>query len=142
MRLFSMRVGGKCKKVKFLVQPMSSQYCGFHFFVKNKGIFFFCVKIANCYVLPIFPLRKPLHHCSIDYYCNNHLFSLLVANFYFDLVPYQFEISDDPLEKITTSEAIRTLTDFYRTSQYCYSAIEKVNEISKVVSVLQLWLMM
>ncbi|PSS08283.1 ABC transporter G family member 11 like [Actinidia chinensis var. chinensis] len=44
----------------------------------------------------------------------------------------RFEISDDPLEKITTSEAIRTLTDFYRTSQYYYSAIEKVNEISKV----------
>ncbi|XP_057514507.1 ABC transporter G family member 11-like [Actinidia eriantha] len=44
----------------------------------------------------------------------------------------RFEISDDPLEKITTSEAIRALTDFYRTSQYCYSAIEKVNEISKV----------
>ncbi|MBA0674227.1 hypothetical protein Goari_015836 [Gossypium aridum] len=44
----------------------------------------------------------------------------------------RFEASDDPLEKITTAEAIRTLTDFYRTSQQCYSAKERVDEISKV----------
>ncbi|KAF9664274.1 hypothetical protein SADUNF_Sadunf17G0139000 [Salix dunnii] len=44
----------------------------------------------------------------------------------------RFEASDDPLEKITTAEAIRTLIDHYRTSQYCYAAREKVEEISKV----------
>ncbi|PON89547.1 ABC transporter-like [Trema orientale] len=44
----------------------------------------------------------------------------------------RFEASDDPLEKITTAEAIRTLIDNYRTSQYCYAAREKVEEISKV----------
>ncbi|RVW25932.1 ABC transporter G family member 11 [Vitis vinifera] len=44
----------------------------------------------------------------------------------------RFEISDDPLEKVTTAEAIRTLIDFYRTSQYSYAAKEKVEEISKV----------
>ncbi|OMO52903.1 ABC transporter-like protein [Corchorus olitorius] len=44
----------------------------------------------------------------------------------------RFEASDDPLEKITTAEAIRTLIDFYGTSQQCYAAKEKVNEISKV----------
>ncbi|KAB1199046.1 ABC transporter G family member 11 [Morella rubra] len=44
----------------------------------------------------------------------------------------RFEASDDPLEKITTAEAIRTLIDFYRKSQYCYAAREKVVEISKV----------
>ncbi|KAA3458282.1 ABC transporter G family member 11 [Gossypium australe] len=44
----------------------------------------------------------------------------------------KFEASDDPLEKITTAEAIRTLTDFYRTSQQCYAAKERVDEISKV----------
>ncbi|PPD98106.1 hypothetical protein GOBAR_DD04848 [Gossypium barbadense] len=44
----------------------------------------------------------------------------------------RFEASDDPLEKITTAEAIRTLTDFYRTSQQCYAAKERVDEISKV----------
>lgn len=46
----------------------------------------------------------------------------------------QFEASDDPLEKVTTAEAIRALTDYYRTSQYCYSANEKVENMSKVVS--------
>ena len=46
----------------------------------------------------------------------------------------QFEASDDPLEKVTTAEAIRTLIDYYRTSQYSYAANQKVEEISKVVS--------
>ncbi|KVI04328.1 ABC-2 type transporter [Cynara cardunculus var. scolymus] len=40
--------------------------------------------------------------------------------------------SDDPLEKVTTVEAIRALTDYYRTSQYCYAANEKVQEMSKI----------
>ncbi|XP_004302267.1 PREDICTED: ABC transporter G family member 11 [Fragaria vesca subsp. vesca] len=44
----------------------------------------------------------------------------------------RFEESDDPLEKITTSEAIRVLVDSYRSSQYSYAATEKVAEISKV----------
>ncbi|BFG36872.1 hypothetical protein CerSpe_231460 [Prunus speciosa] len=44
----------------------------------------------------------------------------------------RFEASDDPLEKITTAEAIRVLIDSYRTSQYSYAAREKVEEISKV----------
>ncbi|KAE8705344.1 ABC transporter G family member 11 [Hibiscus syriacus] len=44
----------------------------------------------------------------------------------------RFEASDDPLEKITTAEAIRSLISFYRTSQQCYAAKEKVDEISKV----------
>ncbi|KAB2621516.1 ABC transporter G family member 11-like [Pyrus ussuriensis x Pyrus communis] len=44
----------------------------------------------------------------------------------------RFEASDDPLEKITTAEAIRVLIDSYRSSQYSYTAREKVEEISKV----------
>ncbi|KAL4275232.1 hypothetical protein AHAS_Ahas20G0086600 [Arachis hypogaea] len=44
----------------------------------------------------------------------------------------KFEGSDDPLDKITTAEAIRTLIDYYRTSQHSYAVIQKVNEISKV----------
>ncbi|XP_051136527.1 ABC transporter G family member 11 [Andrographis paniculata] len=44
----------------------------------------------------------------------------------------RFETNDDPLEKITTAEAIRTLVDSYRTSQYCYSAKEKIEEMSKI----------
>ncbi|CAL5184972.1 unnamed protein product [Lathyrus oleraceus] len=44
----------------------------------------------------------------------------------------RFEGSDDPLDKITTAEAIRTLIDFYRTSQHAYTARQRVDEISKV----------
>ncbi|XP_027123220.1 ABC transporter G family member 11 [Coffea arabica] len=44
----------------------------------------------------------------------------------------RFESNDDPLEKITTAEAIRTLIDCYRRSQYCYIAKEKVEEMSKI----------
>ncbi|KAI8020011.1 ABC transporter G family member 11 [Camellia lanceoleosa] len=44
----------------------------------------------------------------------------------------RYDTNDDPLEKITTAEAIRTLIDFYHTSQYCYSAREKVEQISEV----------
>lgn len=50
------------------------------------------------------------------------------------MVSAQFEATDDPLEKITTAEAIRTLIEYYHTSQYYYAAREKVQEISKVVS--------
>ncbi|XP_048424473.1 ABC transporter G family member 11-like [Pyrus x bretschneideri] len=44
----------------------------------------------------------------------------------------RFEESDDPLEKMTTAEAIRVLINSYRSSQYSYAAREKVEEISKV----------
>ncbi|CAN6588994.1 unnamed protein product [Malus baccata var. baccata] len=44
----------------------------------------------------------------------------------------RFEASDDPLEKITSAEAIRVLIDSYRSSQHSYAAREKVEEISKV----------
>ncbi|RDX74000.1 ABC transporter G family member 11, partial [Mucuna pruriens] len=44
----------------------------------------------------------------------------------------RFEGSDDPLDRITTAEAIRTLIDYYRTSQHSYAARQKVDEISKV----------
>ncbi|KAK9115466.1 hypothetical protein Sjap_014413 [Stephania japonica] len=44
----------------------------------------------------------------------------------------RFERTDDPLEKITTAEAIRTLVDFYSSSQLSYEANARVEEISKV----------
>ncbi|KAI4374438.1 hypothetical protein MLD38_012432 [Melastoma candidum] len=44
----------------------------------------------------------------------------------------RLESTDDPLDRITTAEAIRTLLDFYRTSQYSYAARLKVEEMSKV----------
>lgn len=43
----------------------------------------------------------------------------------------RFERSDDPLEKMTTSEATRRLIEYYRRSQYCYTAKEKVDAISQ-----------
>lgn len=54
----------------------------------------------------------------------------------FSVFSIQFESSDDPLEQISTAEAIRTLIDFYRSSQQCYAAKEKVEEMSKFVSLL------
>ena len=65
------------------------------------------------------------------------LLALCKLYYYYYLLIFscaQFETSDDPLDKITTAEAIRTLIESYRTSQYSYAATEKVNEISKVVS--------
>ncbi|XP_057545350.1 ABC transporter G family member 11 [Amaranthus tricolor] len=44
----------------------------------------------------------------------------------------RFEASDDPLEKITTAEATRTLISHYATSQQSYSTRQRVEEISKV----------
>ncbi|KAG2257058.1 hypothetical protein Bca52824_076352 [Brassica carinata] len=43
----------------------------------------------------------------------------------------RFEASDDPLEKITTTEAIRLLVDYYHTSDYYYTTKAKVEEISQ-----------
>ncbi|KAK1404245.1 White-brown complex protein 11 [Heracleum sosnowskyi] len=44
----------------------------------------------------------------------------------------RFEANDDPLDKSTTAEATRILTEFYRSSHYSYSAREKVEEMSKL----------
>lgn len=44
----------------------------------------------------------------------------------------RFESDDDPLDRVTTNEAIRTLVDSYRTSLYCYTAKEKIEGMSKV----------
>ncbi|WOG96299.1 hypothetical protein DCAR_0415634 [Daucus carota subsp. sativus] len=44
----------------------------------------------------------------------------------------RFEANDDPLDKTTTAEATRTLTEFYRSSHYFYSAREKVEAMSKL----------
>ncbi|KAF5186111.1 Abc transporter g family member [Thalictrum thalictroides] len=44
----------------------------------------------------------------------------------------RFERTDDPLEKITTAEAIRTLINFYASSQCSYAAKTRVEEISRL----------
>lgn len=48
----------------------------------------------------------------------------------------KIERSDDPLDRMTTSEAIRKLVASYSTSQYYYTAREKVNDISRMVRAL------
>ncbi|KAK9691603.1 hypothetical protein RND81_09G207200 [Saponaria officinalis] len=44
----------------------------------------------------------------------------------------RFEASDDPLDKITTAEATRTLVSYYNASQYAYSARQRVDDTSRV----------
>ncbi|KAK4785584.1 hypothetical protein SAY86_002273 [Trapa natans] len=44
----------------------------------------------------------------------------------------QFAATDDPLEKMSTTQATLTLIDFYRSSQYYYSTAQKVDEMSKM----------
>ncbi|KAL9247936.1 hypothetical protein vseg_021311 [Gypsophila vaccaria] len=44
----------------------------------------------------------------------------------------RFEASDDPLDKITTTEATRTLVSYYNASQYAYSAQQRVDDTSRV----------
>ncbi|XP_073059182.1 ABC transporter G family member 11-like [Primulina eburnea] len=44
----------------------------------------------------------------------------------------RFESNDDPLDRVTTNEAIRALIDSYRTSLYSYTAKEKIEGMSKV----------
>ncbi|KAH6781469.1 white-brown complex-like protein [Perilla frutescens var. frutescens] len=46
-------------------------------------------------------------------------------------VKLQFETDDDPLEKVTAAEAIQILVESYRSSEYCSSTQEKIEEISK-----------
>ncbi|KAK1257080.1 ABC transporter G family member 11 [Acorus gramineus] len=43
----------------------------------------------------------------------------------------RFEMTDDPLEKMTTSEVTRKLITFYTSSQYNYAARQRVDDISK-----------
>lgn len=49
---------------------------------------------------------------------------------------FQFETDDDPLDKLTAAEAIETLVESYRSSEYCSSANYKIDEISQIVSLL------
>ncbi|KAH9616019.1 hypothetical protein KSS87_003211 [Heliosperma pusillum] len=43
----------------------------------------------------------------------------------------RFEGSDDPLDKITTTEATRTLVSYYNASQYAYAARQRVDDTSR-----------
>nr|XP_025887520.1 ABC transporter G family member 11-like [Solanum lycopersicum] len=64
--------------------------------------------------------------------CSNSDFDKVKATLR-ELIKFN-QYNDDPLNKMTTAEVIRSLVDFYRHSQYCYVANETVEEMSKVVS--------
>ncbi|WOL05860.1 hypothetical protein Cni_G14591 [Canna indica] len=77
---------------------------------------------------PCPPLRNPSDHFLR---CINSDFDKVKATLKGSLKT-RLERSDDPLERITTSEAIRRLIEYYGRSQYNYTAREKVDEISRV----------
>ncbi|XP_017701239.1 ABC transporter G family member 11-like [Phoenix dactylifera] len=77
---------------------------------------------------PCPPLRNPSDHFLR---CINSDFDKVKATLKGSMKT-RFERTDDPLEKMTTSEAIRRLTEFYSHSQYYFSAVEKVDEIARV----------
>ncbi|XP_042406855.1 ABC transporter G family member 11-like [Zingiber officinale] len=77
---------------------------------------------------PCPPLRNPSDHFLR---CINSDFDKVKATLKGSLKT-RVERSDDPLDRMTTSEAIRTLIEFYNHSQHHYSAIQKVDEISRV----------
>lgn len=78
--------------------------------------------------LPCPALRNPSDHFLR---CINSDFDKVKATLKGSM-KLRFETIDDPLEKVTTADAIRTLVDSYRASQFCYSAKEKIEEMSKV----------
>ncbi|KAL2461816.1 ABC transporter G family member 11 [Abeliophyllum distichum] len=77
---------------------------------------------------PCPPLRNPSDHFLR---CINSDFDKVKATLKGSM-KLRFESNDDPLDKVTTSEAMRTLIDSFRSSQYSYSAKEKIEEMSKV----------
>ncbi|KAL2461814.1 ABC transporter G family member 11 [Abeliophyllum distichum] len=77
---------------------------------------------------PCPPLRNPSDHFLR---CINSDFDKVKATLKGSM-KLRFESNDDPLDKVTTSEAMRTLIDSFRSSQYSYLAKEKIEEMSKV----------
>ncbi|CAA2971313.1 ABC transporter G family member 11 [Olea europaea var. sylvestris] len=77
---------------------------------------------------PCPPLRNPSDHFLR---CINSDFDKVKATLKGSM-KLRFESNDDPLDRVTTTEAMRTLIDSFRTSQYYYSAEEKIEEMSKV----------
>ncbi|KAF3636322.1 ABC transporter G family member 11 [Capsicum annuum] len=64
--------------------------------------------------------------------CVNSDFDKVKATLRGSIKKTNFRCGDDPLNKMTTAEAIRSLVDFYGRSQYCYLANEHVEEMSKI----------
>ncbi|KAK3142005.1 hypothetical protein QOZ80_4BG0340960 [Eleusine coracana subsp. coracana] len=77
---------------------------------------------------PCPPLRNPSDHFLR---CVNSDFDKVKATLKGSMKA-RVERSDDPLDRITTSEATRKLVASYSRSQYYYTAREKVNDISRI----------
>uniref|UniRef100_A0ACD5UDL3 Uncharacterized protein n=2 Tax=Avena sativa TaxID=4498 RepID=A0ACD5UDL3_AVESA len=77
---------------------------------------------------PCPPLRNPSDHFLR---CVNSDFDKVKATLKGSMKA-RIERSDDPLDKITTSEAIRKLVSSFNRSQYYYAAREKVNDIARI----------
>uniref|UniRef100_A0A0E0M966 ABC transporter domain-containing protein n=1 Tax=Oryza punctata TaxID=4537 RepID=A0A0E0M966_ORYPU len=77
---------------------------------------------------PCPPLRNPSDHFLR---CINADFDKVKATLKGSM-KRRFERSDDPLDRIMTSEAIRRLITYYKNSQYYFSAQQKVNEMARV----------
>jgi hypothetical protein len=70
--------------------------------------------------------QLPCAPCLCWFNCFDRAFTLLVHT--------QFERTDDPLERTTTSEVMRRLISYYQHSQYYFNAQQKVDEMARVVS--------
>ncbi|BAF15289.1 ABC transporter G family member 11 isoform X2 [Oryza sativa Japonica Group] len=77
---------------------------------------------------PCPPLRNPSDHFLR---CVNSDFDKVKATLKGSMKA-RIERSDDPLDRMTTSEAIRKLVASYSRSQYYYAARERVNDISRL----------
>ncbi|EEE51200.1 hypothetical protein OsJ_32013 [Oryza sativa Japonica Group] len=77
---------------------------------------------------PCPPLRNPSDHFLR---CINADFDKVKATLKGSM-KRRFERSDDPLDRIMTSEAIRRLITYYKNSQYYFAAQQKVNEMARV----------
>ncbi|KAM0851930.1 hypothetical protein ACQ4PT_052103 [Festuca glaucescens] len=77
---------------------------------------------------PCPPLRNPSDHFLR---CINADFDKVKATLKGSM-KMRFERPDDPLERTTTSEAIRRLISYYQRSQYYFVARQKVDEMARV----------
>ncbi|GAB4842689.1 ABC transporter G member 11 [Ancistrocladus abbreviatus] len=77
---------------------------------------------------PCPPLRNPSDHFLR---CINSDFDKVKATLKGSM-KMRFEANDDPLERTTTMEAIRTLVSYYARSQYYYAARQRVEDISRI----------
>ncbi|KAG8092096.1 hypothetical protein GUJ93_ZPchr0012g20089 [Zizania palustris] len=77
---------------------------------------------------PCPPMRNPSDHFLR---CINADFDKVKATLKGSMKT-RFERSDDPLDRIMTSEAIRSLITYYQHSQYYFTAQQKVNEMARV----------